>query len=123
MEIIATLFFAGLKVGAYFCFLLYFAPELPKRKIWRIAVIRLLFGLILGMSLYALFSEGRDIIPVYFSAILIGRFVLWFSLFKLFYPPMPNSEIFKLTIGGTIVSYIIDLPAMLGAISIIGGIC
>jgi len=75
------------------------------------------------MILFALFSEGRNIIPAYISVIFLGRILLWWMVFHLFYDITSNKQHIKYTLGGVAVSYVIDIPAVMGAITIIGGIC
>jgi len=123
MEVLAILFFASIKFAGYFGFLFFFAPETTKWKILKNASIRLIAGVVVGMAFYSAFSDGRNIFPVYLSAILFGRLVLWFALFKFFYEPMSGRKIVLLTVGGTAVSYLLDLPAAFGVINIVGGIC
>ena len=123
MEILATLLFAGLKLLAYIAFLRFIAIKPVKLNIYAIAILRLIAGVCIGMILFALFSEGRSIIPAYISVIFLGRILLWWMVFHLFYDITSNKQHIKYTLGGVAVSYVIDIPAVMGAITIIGGIC
>lgn len=125
MEYLSSIVFVLIK---YFGYLFYLKRldatfKYPKVGLKTISIIRLIFGALIGIALYAAFAEGRNIAPVYFTVILINRTILWFLVFQyLLIAKTPNNKI-KYTFGGVLVSCILDIPATFGILTIIGGIC
>ncbi len=123
MEVISPLVFGLIKYFGYFYYLKFIGPTENAPNIKMVATVRLVIGIVVGMSIYALLVTGRDIFPVYFTAILTGRFIIWYFIFYYFYKMFDLKKRIKFTIGGTVVSYLLDIPATMGILTIIGGIC
>ena len=123
MVVLSPIIFVLIKFFGYFYYLKLVSPAQGSPNLKHVAAIRLIFGIIVGMSIYALFPFGRDIFPVYFSAILLGRILIWYFIFHYFYTMFSTTRKVWLTIGGTTVSYLLDVPATIGILTIIGGIC
>jgi len=123
MEIAGLAVFSAIKYIGYFLYLKLACPSNHSGNIYFIALLRLLAGLAVGMSIYYLFNTGRDFVPVYISAIFVGRFVIWFAVFHIFYKSLSIKEKIKFTLGGVAVSYVLDIPSMAGLWVTIGGIC
>ena len=123
MEIIGFLVFGLIKYFGYFFYLKMVTPKDYRQNLYFIALVRLIAGLVVGMSIYAAFTTGRNFLPAYFSAILIGRLALWYLVFQIFYKILPARKKILLATGGTLVSYILDIPSSFGLWVIIGGIC
>lgn len=123
MEYLGLLAFGLIKYIGYYLYLKYVCPKPFVSNVYMIAFARLVIGLVVGMLIYAAFNTGRNILPVYLSAILFGRLIIWYAIFSLFYKTTPMEKKVKLTIGGTVVSYILDIPSVMGLWVIVGGIC
>ena len=122
MEIVGLGIFSIIKYGGYFLFFKFACPRENAPNIYLVALIRLVAGLVVGFSIHFAFSTGREIFPVYFSAILVGRLILWFVILSVFYTSLSLREKIMLTVGGTLVSYILDIPAAMGLWVTVGGI-
>lgn len=119
----AALFFALLKFAGYALFLGFIKAKPARFNIYGIALCRLVAGVIVGMTLFSLLAEGRDILPTYLVAILAGRILLWLAVFTFFYRLEDHRRLAGYVFAGVLVSYALDIPAVFGFIAITGGIC
>ena len=67
--------------------------------------------------------EEMKFLSVYFTATLIGRIIIWYSLLRILYKKIERKRLFWGVIGGVTLSYILDIPALMGFWFITGGIC
>jgi len=123
MEITGLALFITIKYAGYYLYLSLIAPKEHLSKVYVIAFVRLIAGLLTGMTIHFLFTSGRDIFPVYLSAILIGRLAIWFLIFHLFYRQLTIGKKMGHATGGTVISYILDIPSTFGFLVVVGGIC
>lgn len=82
--------------------------------------VRLIVGIFAGGVVYAL---GNNILIIYLTLILVTRIFIWYFLFQYYYKDWNFRERSKYTAYGTIISYVLDLPASLGFIVFIGSVC
>lgn len=123
MEIAGFILFSAVKYTGYAIFLKVIAPKQNAPNFWLVALIRLITGIIIGLLIYATFSTGRDILPAYISAILFGRLLIWYAIFRLFYKMLSPRKQILYTLGGTLLSYLLDIPSATGFLIVTGGIC
>lgn len=123
MEGFGLIIFGLIKFIGYRLFLKFAAPNTNRVNLYIIALIRFVVGIAVGISIYSLLHTEGSYIPVYLSAILLARLLIWYGIFHLLFTVLELTTRLKLTIGGTIVSYLLDIPAMMGLWVTIGGIC
>ena len=75
------------------------------------------------LSCTFLMPEEMKFLSVYFTATLIGRIIIWYSLLRILYKKIERKRLFWGVIGGVTLSYILDIPALMGFWFITGGIC
>lgn len=124
MEPFGLLVFSIIKYAGYFFFFKIFNTKENYYNPFIASLIRLVAGLIIGFAIMYFFNAGRDeILSVYFTATLAGRIIIWFSLLRILYKNIERKRLFLGVIGGVALSYILDIPALMGFWFIIGGIC
>ncbi len=86
MEPSGLLIFSVIKYAGYFFFFKIFNTKENYYNPFLAALIRLVAGLIIGFAILYYFNAGREeIISVYFTATLIGRIIIWYSLLRVLY--------------------------------------
>ena len=124
MEPSGLLIFSIIKYAGYFFFFKIFNTKENYYNPFLASLIRLVAGLIIGFAILYFFNAGREeIISVYFTATLIGRIIIWYSLLRILYKKKERKRLFWGVIGGVGLSYILDIPALMGFWFITGGIC
>jgi hypothetical protein len=124
MEPSGLLIFSIIKYVGYFFFFKIFNTDQNYYNPFLASLFRLVIGLIVGFTIFYFFSAGReDILDVYFSATLIGRIIIWYSLLRILYKGIERKRLFWGVIVGVALSYILDIPALMGLWFITGGIC
>ena len=124
MEPSGLLIFSIIKYVGYFFFFKIFNTKENYYNPFLASLIRLVAGLLIGFAIMYFFNAGRDeIISVYFTATLIGRIIIWYSLLRILYKKLERKRLFWGVIGGVALSYILDIPALMGLLFITGGIC
>ena len=124
MEPSGLLIFSIIKYAGYFFFFKIFNTKENYYNPFLASLIRLVAGLIIGFAILYFFNAGRDeIISVYFTATLIGRIIIWYSLLRILYKKIERKRLIWGVIGGVTLSYILDIPALMGFWFITGGIC
>ena len=105
-----------------------------EKSAWKVGFTRTIIGILLGTTLHYLFwkmdsfglvlgfsrSDIKDNL-VYLMIIILLRIFEWRFLIYIFYESMINNKyqlIFGI-VGGVLVSFILDLPILLGLITII----
>jgi len=124
MEPSGLLIFSVIKYAGYFFFFKIFNTKENYYNPFLAALIRLVAGLIIGFAILYYFNAGREeIISVYFTATLIGRIIIWYSLLRVLYKTINGKRLFWGVTGGVALSYILDIPALMSLWFITGGIC
>jgi len=124
MELSGLLVFSIIKYAGYFFFFKIFNTKENYYNPFLASLIRLVAGLIIGFAIMYFFNATRDeIISVYFTATLIGRIIIWYSLLQFLYKKIERKRLYLGVIGGVVLSYILDIPAFMGFWFITGGIC
>ncbi len=124
MEPSGLIIFSIIKYAGYFLFFKIFNTRENYYNPFLAALIRLLAGLIIGFAILYFFNSGREeIISIYFTATLIGRIIIWYSLLRIFYKNINRKRLFWGVTSGVALSYILDIPAITGLLFITGGIC
>jgi len=124
MEPSGLVIFSIIKYAGYFLFFKIFNTRENYYNPLLAALIRLVAGLIIGFAILYFFNSGREgIISIYFTATLIGRIVIWYSLLRIFYKKINAKRLFWGVTCGVVLSYILDIPALIGLLFITGGIC
>ena len=124
MEPSGLLIFSIIKYAGYFFFFKIFNTKENDYNPFLASLIRLVAGLIIGFAIMYSFNAGREeIISVYFTATLIGRIIIWYSLLRVLYKKIERKRLFWGVISGVAISYILDIPALIGLWFISGGIC
>lgn len=124
MELSGLLIFSAIKYAGYFFFFKIFNTKENYYNPFLASLVRLAAGLIIGFAILYFFNAGREeIISVYFTATLIGRIIIWYSLLRVLYKPINGKRLFWGVTGGVALSHILDIPALIGLWFITGGIC
>jgi len=124
MELSGLLIFSAIKYAGYFLFFKIFNTKENYFNPFLASLIRLVAGLIVGFVILYFFNAGREeIISVYFTATLIGRIIIWYSLLRVLYKKTERKRLFLGVTSGVALSYILDVPALMGLWFISGGIC
>ena len=124
MELSGLLIFSIIKYVGYFAFFKIFNTKENSVNPFLASTIRLVFGLIVGFAILYFSNAGREsILEVYLSATLIGRVIIWYSLLRLLYKKIERKRLIWGVIIGVGVSYILDIPALMGLWYTAGGIC
>ena len=124
MELSGLLIFSVIKYAGYFCFFIIFNTEHNYYNPFLAALLRLAAGLVVGFTIMYFFNAGREeIISIYFTATLVGRFLIWYILLRILYKKISGMKLFLGVAGGVVLSYILDIPALIGLWFITGGIC
>ena len=124
MELFGLLLFSLIKYAGYFFFFKIFNTKENYYNPFLASLIRLIAGLIVGFCIMYFFNAGREeIISVHFTATLIGRIIIWYSLLRILYKKIERKRLFWGVAGGVVLSYILDIPALIGLWFITGGIC
>ncbi len=94
------------------------------RSVFVLSAARVLLGLAVGGIVWAILSmafhaEG----VIYLTAILAARLLVWAVMLRWAYAGATTKALLAATVGGTAVSYLIDIPVFFGVIVAIGGIC
>lgn len=107
-------------------------------SIWKVGIVRTLLGLVVGVILkYLLLAAlpiqlgvgrspiGGRYIDLYFLLLTTIRFGEWLLIVWYFYDRelYISWKLFKAVLFGTLLSYIVDIPMMLGLIVAISTIC
>ncbi len=107
-------------------------------SIWKVGLCRVLLGLVIGAALNFLLlgalniqvSSGRAPIggrdtDIYFLLLTTIRFGEWLLIVWYFYDRelFISWRLFKAVVFGTLVSYLVDIPIMMGLIMVIATIC
>jgi hypothetical protein len=124
MEPSGLLIFSVIKYVGYFFFFKIFNTKENYYNPFLASLIRLVAGLIIGFAILYFFNAGREeIISIYFTATLVGRINIWYSLLRVLYRKIEGKKLFWGVIIGVALSYILDIPALIGLWFISGGIC
>ena len=124
MEPSGLLIFTVIKYAGYFFFFKVFNTNENYYNPFLAALIRLAAGLMVGFGTMYFFNAGRDeILSVYFTTTLIGRIIIWYSLFRILYKKINGKRLFWGVTSGVAISYVLDIPALMGLWFITGGIC
>ncbi len=124
MEPSGLLIFSVIKYAGYFFFFKIFNTKENYYNPFLGSLIRLVAGLIIGFAILYFFNAGREeIISVYFTATLIGRIIIWYLLLRILYKKIERQRLFWGVTSGVTLSYILDIPALMGLWFITGGIC
>ena len=124
MEPSGLLIFSIIKYAGYFFFFKIFNTKENDYNPFLAALMRLVAGLIVGFGIMYFFNAGREeIISIYFTATLIGRTIIWYSLLRILYKKIETKRLFWGVIIGVALSYLLDIPALMGLWFISGGIC
>ena len=124
MEPSGLLIFSIIKYVGYFLFFKIFNAKDNYVNPFLASLIRLVIGLIIGSVILYSFNSGReDILNIYVSATLIGRNIIWYFLLSIMYKKIKRTKLFWGVISGVALSYILDIPAMMGLWFIMGEIC
>jgi hypothetical protein len=123
MPIVGLAVFSLIKYAGYFLFFKYSFKSHKRDNNHIPAITRVVLGIAVGMAIHFSFSTGRDIFPVYFSAILIGRVIVWFVILNMFYKEMTINKKIAYTVFGTVISYLLDIPSVIGLFVVVGPIC
>ena len=124
MEPSGLLVFSFIKYVGYFAFFKIFNTKENYTNPFLASTIRLVLGLIVGFAIMYFFNAGREgILEVYLSATLIGRIIIWYSLLRFLYKEIERKRLIWGVIIGVGVSYILDIPALMGLWYMVGGIC
>ena len=124
MEPSGLLIFSIIKYAGYFFFFKMFNTNENYVNPFLASLIRLVVGLIIGFVILYSFNAGREgILDVYFSATFIGRMIIWYSLLRILYKRIERKRLFWGVLSGVVLSYILDIPALMGFWFITGGIC
>ena len=122
--VFGTIIFVGAKLFGYFLYFSWIRRFGNGRSAIAMAAFRVLLGLALGGAIWMVFSRMRGYFPaVYFGAILLGRLVAWSITVRWGFPAMALKRTMACVAGGTLLSYLIDIPVFFGVLSVIGGIC
>ena len=124
MEPSGLIIFSIIKYSGYFLFFQIFNTKENYYNPFLASLIRLVAGLIIGFAILYFFNAGREeIISVYFTATLIGRIVIWYFLLRILYKKIERQRLFWSVMIGVALSYLLDIPALMGLWFITGGIC
>ena len=124
MESSGLLIFSVIKYAGYFLFFKIFNTKKNYYNPFLAALIRLAAGLIIGFVILYFFRSGREeILSVYFTAILMGRFIIWYALLQILYKNINVKKMIWGVVSGVALSYILDIPAIAGLLFVTGGIC
>jgi Na+/melibiose symporter-like transporter len=124
MEPTGLLVFSIIKYVGYLVFFKIFNTNRNYVNPFLASLIRLVIGFIVGSAILYFSNAGREsILEVYFSATLIGRIIIWYSLLHFLYKKIDRKRLFWGMISGVVLSYILDIPALLGLWYAVGGIC
>ena len=124
MEPSGLLIFSAIKYAGYFFFFKIFNNSRNYYNPFLAALIRLAAGLIVGFGIMYFFNAGREeILSVYFTATFIGRITIWYFLLQTLYKNIEKKRLIWGVIGGVVLSYILDIPALMSLWFISGGIC
>lgn len=139
VPILGTLFYFLLKFLCYSGYAKYLNRLYNKtHSIWKVGICRTLLGLVVGAALNFLLLGalhiqlgmgrsplgGRDT-DIYFLLLTTIRIGEWLLIVWYFYDRelYISWKLIKAVLFGTILSYLIDLPVMLGLIMVISTIC
>lgn len=129
-------FFKFLCYSAYAKYLNHLYAKMP--SIWKVGLFRAILGLVIGAllnfvllgALHIQVSSGRapiggrdtDIYFLLLTTIRVGEWLLtvWYFYDRELYISL---KLFKAVLFGTLVSYFVDIPIMLGLIMVIATIC
>ena len=124
MEPSGLLIFSAIKYAGYFFFFKIFNSSKNYYNPFLAALIRLAAGLIVGFGIMYFFNAGREeILSIYFTATLIGRIAIWYFLLQTLDQKIGKKRLIWGVIGGVVLSYILDIPALMSLWFISGGIC
>jgi hypothetical protein len=124
MEPSGLLIFSIIKYVGYFLFFKIFNSNENYYNPFLASLVRLVIGLIIGFAILYFFNPGREgVLDIYFSATLIGRIIIWYSLLRILYKKIEGKRLFWGVTSGVALSYILDIPALMGLWIITGGIC
>lgn len=124
MESSGLIIFSVIKYAGYFLFFKIFNTKENYYNPFLAALIRLAAGLIIGFVILYFFRSGREeILSVYFTATLMGRFIIWYALLQILYKNINVKQMIWGVVSGVALSYILDIPAIAGLLFVTGGIC
>lgn len=137
--LIGSLFYFFIKFLCYSLYAKYLNRLYGKTlSIWRVGLFRTLLGLVIGAALNFLLigalnlqvSSGRGPIggrdtDIYFLLLTTIRLGEWLVTVWYFYDRelFISWKLFKAVVFGTLVSYFVDIPIMMGLILVIATIC
>ena len=92
------------------------------RNPWTLALARIALGASLAALAFALFPSGRDtFLGTYFFALGAGRVVAWGAILGFaFGRHAPPGAIALAVVPAVILSYVVEIPILVGMISAIG---
>ncbi|MGE3320346.1 MAG: hypothetical protein AB7I18_13720 [Candidatus Berkiella sp.] len=139
VPILGSLFYFFLKFLCYSGYAKYLNHLYGKKhSIWKVGIFRAILGLVVGAALNFLLlgalniqvTSGRapvggrdtDIYFLLLTTIRLGEWLLtvWYFYDRELYI---SWKLFKAVLFGTVISYLVDLPALLGIIAVIATIC
>jgi len=92
------------------------------RNAWWLAVARMALGAALAALVFAAFPSARDtFLGTYFFALAAGRVVAWGAILAFaFHRHASPAAIAAAVVGGVVLSYVVEIPILLGLVSAIG---
>ena len=124
-EVIGTAIFL---IAKFFGYALYFAVLGRRlgatRSAFVLSAARVLLGLALGGLVWLTLAKAIHAeLVVYISAILFARLLVWTAVVEWGFANATTKARLAAIVGGTVISYLIDIPVFFGVIVAIGGIC
>jgi len=124
-EVIGTAIFLVAKFVGYALYLSVLGRRLgAHRSVFVLSGARVLLGLALGGLVWLTLAKAIHAgAIVYLGGILIARLIAWTVVVRWGFVDTTARARVGAIVGGTIVSYVIDIPVFFGVIAAIGGIC
>lgn len=121
-EPLGLLAFPLIKAGGYAAFAIYLNRHFPDstRNIAYVGMSRMLIGLVFGTVLALLsfpfvFVSGLGLL-IYIFGLIPVRCLEWWIIIRIFYGSKPWNEVKVPITFGTIWSFVLDIPALIGAV-------
>lgn len=99
--------------------------QAPKSNAYLFAISRTLIGLVVGFAYYKgfeLFHTGDNVDALYYCGLAPLRLIEWYLIIWFFFDRDFKSpkQIFNCALGGAVLSYFLDIPAVFGFIQVSG---
>ena len=114
--------FAAVKGVGYGLLLLMVMKGASPVKSMGAALVRLILGMVLGVSILQSGILGHQTL-IFYAAVMILRILEWAVIFKIFYPEEFRLHSVKLVGMGTACSTVLDAFALLSLFEVSGFIC